>query len=427
MNTEDPILDIRSKGVPRTAGGIRLSSVGGQGWNLLAGDLPLPACVLRQTALNSNRLWMREFVAHTGTKLAPHGKTTMSPEIFRMQMDDGAWGLTLATMQQVRVAYCAGIRRILLANEIVGQQELCELFDLLRSDPGLEAFCLVDSVAGVERLRAVRGAAPSRPLNVLLEVGYAGGRAGCRTMEAAIEVARAVASVTHLRLCGVEGFEGLHQSLPPAESAPKVEAFLRFLASVAQAVDREGLFRGDEIILSAGGSAFYDLVSQVLGSSRLSRPASIVLRSGCYISHDAGVYERSFAEVRDRSAAAREITGRFENALEVWAQVISRPEPQRAILGAGRRDFGHDGGMPRPLKVHRSGAGTLPCDVPPGWEIAAVNDQHAHMSMPADHPLAVGDLVALGVSHPCTTFDKWRLIHLVDDSYQVTGAIQTYF
>jgi D-serine dehydratase len=311
----------------------------------------------------------------------------------------------------------------------VGPQEIAYLLDELRADPDFELLCLVDSVEGVRRLAAAAAERPvGRPLGVLLEVGYEGGRAGCRDLPSATAVAQAVREAQpHLALRGVEGFEGLHQHLPAPEGADRVVSFLRTLVVVAEHLDAGGLLGAEPPILSAGGSAFYDLVMQAFSAARLSRPPEIILRSGCYLTHDAGLYERSFREVRERSAVAREVAGGFENALEVWAYVLSIPEPQRAILGAGRRDFGHDAAMPSPIKLFRPGRDVGPLTAPAGWEIAAVNDQHAHMVLPQDADLQVGDMVALGVSHPCTTFDKWRLIPVVDETYAVRSAIQTFF
>ena len=181
------------------------------------------------------------------------------------------------------------------------------------------------------------------------------------------------------------------------------------------------------MILSAGGSAYYDLVAERLGEVRLSKPAMLLLRCGCYLSHDVGLYARSFGQVLDRSSAARAVPGRFQNALEVWTYVLSVPEPGRAILGAGRRDFGADIGPPKALKLFRPGRDPAPVALAAAWEIAAVNDQHAHMTFPSEGDVAVGDMIALGPSHPCTTFDRWRLIYVVDDDYTVTSAIRTCF
>jgi D-serine dehydratase len=425
----DPFVDPRTKGLPPDAGGLRLSQIGARGWNLLAEDLPLPAAILRDDALANNSRWMREFVRRTGAMLAPHGKTTLSPQLFARQMADGAWGITLSTAQHVKVARAAGVNRILLANEPVGPVEIGYLLDELAADPAFELYGLADSVEGVSRLSAAAAArAIGRPLNLLLEVGYAGGRAGCRDAESALAVARAVtAAGPHLALRGVEGFEGLHQHLPADEGAAQVADFLQAMVAIAERLDADGLFGSEPAILTAGGSAFYDLVMQAFAGARLSRPPQIILRSGCYLTHDAGLYERSFREVRERSAVARDVEGGFQNALEVWAYVLSVPEPRRVILAAGRRDFGHDAAVPSPLKVFRPGRDDKPRAASLGWEVVAVNDQHAHVTLPQGADIAVGDMIALGVSHPCTTFDKWRLILVADEAYAITSAIQTFF
>jgi D-serine dehydratase len=385
--------------------------------------------LLRSSAVDNNRRWMRDFLEKTGTKLAPHGKTYMSPEIFRWQLEDGAWGITLATVQQVRVARAAGVDRILLANEIVSARDMDYILRELRENPSFEFFCLVDSVAGVERLvQAAKMVSAGRPLKLLVEVGYSGGRTGCRDLETTLNVARIIKGAEPLlTLSGVEGFEGLHGYLSASEGVPKVQHFLARVVETAECLDQQGLFGTDEILLSAGGSAYYDLVEEAFSRSRLTRRTAVVLRSGCYFTHDAGWYERLFSEVLKRSTVARGIAGRFENALEVWAYVLSVPEEGRAILGAGRRDFGHDVSAPIPLKKFRPGKhGELGAPLPE-YKIVGINDQHAHMTFPASAEVQVGDMIALGISHPCTTFDKWRLIHIVDDHYNVLSSVQTYF
>jgi D-serine dehydratase len=422
-------LDSRTKGLPHVATDVRLSEVSARRWNVLNEDLPLPLALLRDSALANNRRWMREFLARTGTKLAPHGKTYMSPQIFKWQLQDGAWAITLSTLQQVRVARSAGINRILLANPVVGPRDIAYVLESLLSNPVFDFRCLVDSVAGVKRLaEAAKSSAPGRPLKVLLEIGYPGGRTGCRDLESARSVAKAVKRAEpFLLLEGIEGFEGLHGYLPASDGVPKVCDFLDKMVQVAGTLDVEDLFGTEEIILSAGGSAYYDLVSDILGRANLSRKASIVLRGGCYLTHDAGWYERLFSDVLDRSSIAREISGRLENAFEVLAYVISVPEDGRAILGAGRRDFGHDAGPPVPLKHFRPGSSSQPVLLSRRYEIVGINDQHAHLSLPPSADIRIGDMVALGVSHPCTTFDKWQLVHIVDDLYNIVSSIRTYF
>lgn len=422
-------VEATTKGLPHTTLDKSFADIAAKGWNVLAEDLPLPLAVLRHTALENNRGWMRRFVERTGSKLAPHGKTTMSPELFRLQIADGAWAITLATMQQVRVAREAGIDRIVMANELVSDRDIAYIVDELYRHPEFEFYCLVDSLTGVERLAAAaKTKRIERPIRLLLEIGYVGGRAGCRTIECSLEVARAVrAAEPHLMLCGVEGFEGLLGSSASGEAVPKVRQFLEYIVQAVERIDQEGLIRSPEIILSAGGSAYYDLVTELFARTRLSTRTSIVLRSGCYLTHDAGTYQRLFLDVRERSSAARDIAGGFQNALEVWTYVISVPESGRAILGAGRRDFGYDAGFPVALKHCRPTKGASAKLIPSGCEIVAVNDQHAHMKFPAELDIRYGDLIGLGVSHPCTTFDRWQLLYIVDDNYTIRSALRTYF
>lgn len=422
-------VDWRTKGLPHGTLDVRLSEIAAKHWNVLKEDLPLPLALLRTSALTRNRRWMREFLLKTGAKLAPHGKTYMSPDIFRWQLDDGAWAITLATAQQVRIARQAGIDRILVANEIVGPRDIEYLCDELQRHPDFDFYCIVDSVAGVERFAVgARSRQLKRPLQLLVEVGYEGGRTGCRDLESALTVAQAIKNAgPWLALRGVEGFEGLHGYLPGSAGASKARQLLEQIVEVAERLDAEALFGTGEIILSAGGTAYYDLVVDSFTRARLRSKPLIVLRSGCYFTHDAGWYERLFSEVVERSSVARSIGERFENALEVWTYVISVPEPGRAILGAGRRDFGHDAGAPVPLKHFRPGGAGMPNSMSPQFQIVSINDQHAHMTLPAHADIRVGDMIALGVSHPCTTFDKWQLLYVVNDGYDIESAVRTRF
>ena len=107
--------------------------------------------------------------------------------------------------------------------------------------------------------------------------------------------------------------------------------------------------------------------------------------------------------------------------------VQSVPEPGLALLTGGRRDLSYDIEMPLPARWAPRGQRTA-AEAPAGWSVTALNDQHAHLRFdPAGPAPAVGDRVALGISHPCTTFDKWRWMALVEDVWTVSGAISTHF
>ncbi len=413
------VLDATVKGVPEGAGPLRLGDVGAQGWNLLRGDLPLPAAVLRRDRLLANAAWMKALAEENGLKLAPHGKTTMAPQLFALQLEEGAWAITVATTQQLAVARRFGVPRVVLANQPVGGPAIDACFAALADT---ELYCLADSAEGVAALAdGARRAGAARPLRVLVEVGVAGGRTGARTPEAAVAVARAVAAAPGLALSGIECFEGI---LP---DVPAVDRLLDAVLAVAESCAAEGLFDSGPVVLSAGGSAFYDRVGERLGPAAFGGRETIKpLRSGCYLTHDSIGYDAAFRRILGEARLALP-PGRLEPALEVWAHVQSRPEPGRTILTMGKRDVSHDAGLPVPLLWFRPGAMDRPEPMPRGHAVLALNDQHCHLGTPGESPLSVGDAVAFGIGHPCTTFDKWGLLMVVDPDYTVVDAVRTFF
>ena len=416
------------KGLPITEP-LRQGAIGVQGWNVLHGDTSFPAGLLKLSALEHNLAWMRDFCARHGVLLAPHGKTTMCPQLFGAQLAHGAWGITLATVPQVQVAHRFGVRRVLLANQVVARSDIRALLQLLHDDPDFECIVLADSLAGVARLAdAVAQRSLARPLPVLVELGLSGKRAGCRTPEAALTVARAVAGAPGLALAGFEGYEGLLVSDDRAADLRAVAAFVDRLCGLVAQADDEGLFTGATILVSAGGSAYFDLVAQGVGRLHgLSRPLQPVLRSGCYVTSDHGIYLDALAKLDAR--AGHPAGEGLRPALEIWSVVQSRPEADLVILGMGKRDASHDAGLPLPLMMHLPGPGA-PHALPPGCSIVTLNDQHACLRLPEGPirtQLEVGDLVGCGISHPCTTFDRWPLLLAVDDDYAVRGACNTFF
>ncbi len=410
----DPI-DWRYKGFP-PAEGVTPGTVAARGWNLLAGDLFLPALVLRESALSHNLALMRRWCEAHGVSLSPHGKTTMSPELFARQLDAGAWAMTAATPSQVRVYRAFGIERIILANELIEPGAIRWIADELEADPNFQFFCLADSRAAVARLEgALAGRTMSRRLPVLVELGMTGGRTGARTLAGAMDVAHAVMASPVLRLAGLECYEGILEEKPPIDAF--LVEFRRLIETMAAAGDLSAL---DEVIITAGGSEAFDQVVQHLAPAFAGIRVRIVLRSGCYITHDHGVYDERSPLGSHRAAAGEQ----FRPALEAWGVVLSRPEPGLALACLGRRDVPSDSGYPVPIHVHdgrtlRSVRGIM--------SVEALNDQHAFIHLPPEDPLAVGNLIGCGISHPCTAFDKWRLIGIVDDAYNVVDAVHTFF
>jgi D-serine dehydratase len=414
------------KGFPHAAAPMPLREIGRQGWNVLRGDLPFPVAVVRRSAMQHNSAWMREFTRSTGVRIAPHGKTTMCPQIFARQIEDGAWGITAANVRQLDVCVAIGVKRVIIANQVLAPIEVARLATLIDRDRTLEIFFLIDSLDQLAMIDAeVRRHEMSRPLTALLEIGYDGGRTGVRSRREAMTLARAIAATRTVALAGIECYEGL--LVGNSDDDPtRVEQLLDTVHVVAAACDAEGLFCGPEVILSAGGSAAFDIVARDL-PLRLSKPVIAILRSGCYITHDSGTYKRFFERVRARSGEPWRSGPGLTPALEVWSQVQSRPEGGLVILTMGRRDVSFDADLPRPLKWFRARVHDAPAAAPAAWQVVKLNDQHAYLRVPEDPDLKVGDLIGCGISHPCTTFDKWQLLLGVDDDYTVVEGLRTFF
>ncbi|MCE3284536.1 MAG: D-threonine aldolase [Steroidobacteraceae bacterium] len=409
------------KGFPRF---VSREEIPARGWNVLREDLPTPVAVLRQSALDNNARWLRAFTASLGVDLAPHGKTTMSPELFARQIESGCWGLTCATAHHLEVYRAAGVRRVLFANQVIGRANVRSVLAHL-SDEAFELYVLVDGIEGATALaQGAQALGLRRPVPVLIEIGAAGQRTGVRSVEQGVELARLVSAQPRLALRGVETFEGLYGHAPTEQGLAGVEALLRSCVELAEAIDAGDSFAPGEVLLSAGGSDFFDVAALRLKAARLSRPVRVVLRTGCTITLDHMHCRAAFERIRQRDANAVLPQGSLQPALEVWGHVQSAPEPGRLICNVGKRDVSYDWKLPAP--VWWSSASKLK-SMPPGHATSALNDQHLYLDSPPDSPLRVGDMVGFGVSHPCTTFDKWRLLALVNDDYDVVETVTTAF
>jgi D-serine deaminase-like pyridoxal phosphate-dependent protein len=400
---------------------VTAADLGARRPGLFGGAFSMPLLVLRESALRQNVQEMAGYCAAAGADLAPHGKTTMAPQLFARQLAAGAWAVTAATAGHMQV-YCAfGIRRILLANELTDRAGIAWLAARLADDPGFECYVYADSLDGVRLLdEGLRAGRAGRPLPVLVELGYPDGRTGCRTTGQAVAVAEAVSAAGSLRLAGAAGYEGGLGHDYGQATLDAVTAFCRELRGLGEQI-RPLAGGSADFILSAGGSAFFDVVAAELAAA--GPGYRVVLRSGAYIAHDHGLYA-GIAPGAPLDSGHHRSHPALTPALELWAQVLSRPEPGLAVLCAGRRDVSFDQGLPVPLRIRRRGGQQAAAA---GMRVTRLDDQHAYLSVPDDAGLGPGDLVCLGISHPCTTFDKWRVIPVVDDKYQVVDAVHTFF
>jgi D-serine deaminase-like pyridoxal phosphate-dependent protein len=415
----DEVIDWRWKGFPALPAGQRVSEFVAGRPSLFDAGFSWPIATLSASAIDSNVALLATWCEANGVLLAPHGKTTMAPALFSRQLAAGAWAMTAATPWQVRVYRAHGVGRVLLANELVDVEFIRWLAAERAADREFEFICYVDSVAGVDLLGHALAAcdpAAAQPLGVLVEIGPVGGRTGCRTRDEVRAVAHAVQRHESLALIGVAGFEGPFGHGRDATTLTAIRTFVQELADTLHDLDANGLVdpRSPFFVLTCGGSEHIDVVTSVLSEApQCSRPVRGVLRSGSYITHDNGLY-----------AETSSLSPQLRPAIEVWCQVLSLPEPGLALLGAGRRDVSFDSGLPIALwrrPVH--GGDVVPFDAP----VTKLNDQHVFLDVAGSDVIEVGDLVALGISHPCTTHDKWQMMPLLDDERRVVDCVRSYF
>lgn len=406
---------------------IELNKGVGQGdgpWNLLAGDVRFPAAVLSASRMAHNLAWMRSFIDAYGMALAPHGKTSMAPALFRRQLEAGAWGITVATSQQARVAAAHGVERILIANQVVGAANLAEIA-ALAARPELELLCLVDSPAGVAMLGGacrVRGVT----LDVLIELAPERDQPGFRTgIRDAAQLAAVLDALAgwrgELRLAGVEFYEGV---LP---DEAEVRRFVRRAVETTAQLVEAGTIARTPAILTGAGSAWYDVVAEESAAATRDGAVQVLLRPGCYLSHDDGLYRAAQERILQRNAVAPTLGEALLPALRIWAVVQSIPDTARAVVAMGKRDVAFDAGLPRPATLFRPGRDTAPVTAPAHWEITGLMDQHAYLAIAPGDDLAVGDVLAFDISHPCLTFDKWRRVLVADDAHRVVEVVETFF
>ncbi|MDI6103627.1 alanine racemase [Actinoplanes sp. NEAU-A12] len=394
-------IDWRSKGFWSPDGPADPQRIAADRPSLFGGAFTWPLLVVRRDAVEANIATMAEYCRRHGLDFAPHAKTTMAPGLLEAQMRAGAWGLTVATPNQALVLRRLGIARVLIANEVLDPTVLRWL--AAESAAGWEVYFQVDSLAGVAAAAATGG-----PLRVLVELGHPGGRTGVRSLGELEGVARAVAAAPGLELAGITGYEG---QLPDRAG---VDAFLDQLVDGLTRLTDAGLLPGRPI-LSAGGSAWFDRVADRFAG--LGERARLILRSGASVTHDDGFYRERTPFVRVPEE------GPLAAALEIWAQVLSIPEPGLAFAGMGKRDAPFDEGLPVPMEIRGSDGVVRPAA---GLRVTTLNDHHTRLAVD-DAGLVPGDLIRFGISHPCTAFDKWRDIPVVDGDRRVVDVLHTYF
>lgn len=407
------------KNFPAGTKGVWVNEKSDGQYSLINEEICLPAAVIRKSAINNNLNWMQQFANHHQVKLSPHGKTTMTPALFSEQLEAGAWGITVATPAQAETAAMAGARHILMANQLVGKANMALIARLMRQH-GAQFYCCVDSCENAAQLSHFFSEA-ALTLNVLIEYGVPGGRCGCRNHEEVETLAGFIQAASGLTLYGLEVYEGV---IHGADAEDKIRLFLRDAVMLVEQLTEKKLITVDRPIVTGAGSAWYDIVADEFSSHP---HLTAIIRPGCYLIHDTGIYQDAQQQVMSRARRnqgyACELGGDLESALELWAYVLSVPEACKAVIGMGKRDVAFDAGLPLVERGFRDGQALNV----QGLEVTAIMDQHTFVNVPAGTDLRVGDILVFSTSHPCLTFDKWRYICVADDTDTVTHFVDTRF
>ena len=399
------LIDETQKNFPLSSHGITTKKFIKSKPNLFTSGIQFPMMILKERALKNNISVMAAYCRLVGAELAPHVKTTMSPQIAQMQVDAGAWALTIANFWQAEIFRKFGFKKLIIANEVLDPSAIAEIAKL-NAKSKAEIIFYVDSLVG---LKIIKEATPKNgKINLFIEIGTDHGRGGVRELSLVKELAQEIKNDSRLHLRGVTGFEG---AVPNAARTSEGEnAVHNFCKKIVDAAEVAFEFKSDEkFIVSAGGSAYFEIVAEEL--NKFSKPKILLLRSGGYVTHDHIYYEEIYPFKN---------TGKpLLPAIEVWSQVISAPESGFGVLNLGKRDIGCDLHNPIPFAKY---AGKVEKFT---GNIEKLNDQHGFMR--SEDKFAVSELIGLGISHPCTTFDKWKLIPLVNDDYDVVDLIHTFF
>jgi D-serine deaminase-like pyridoxal phosphate-dependent protein len=336
-------------------------------------ELDTPSLCLDAEALQRNIDRMAIFMQDQPAKLRPHTKTHKCPTIAWLQLRAGAIGVTCAKLSEAEVMAQAGIRDILIANQIVGQRKIARLANLAAY---ADVMVAVDHPHNAQDLSAAALAAGTR-LRALVEVNVGMGRCGVAPGQAALELAELVERLPSLCFAGLMGYEGHAVMIAdPALRRQTAEHAMQQLVTTRDLLEQHGLRVS---IVSAGGTGTYDTTA--------CYPGITEIEAGSYATMDGRYASLGLA---------------FECALTVLAQVISVSGADHAVIDAGLKTLTTEFGLPQVLE-------------PAGWQVHHLSEEHGTLERSDGAPLHPGDRVRLVPSHGCTTIN-------LHDAYCVTTS-----
>ena len=432
-NINNTLIDSAVKGI-KDIDKIKIQDIKKQKWNILKEDVQFPILTIKKSFFNKNILSMHKYVKANKVFLAPHIKTSMSPQIIQQIFNLGCWGFTVANNQQLSVLLKMGIRKIIFANLITNQSNIDNLFQLINQYKDIQIYICVDSIFGINLLKTLSKKLNfNRVIKILIEVGYQNSRSGIRNIKSLNKILDSLRILpVNFKISGILFYEGASAVNNYSISLKRVEKCIKLAFNCLNFLISNNIINNKECIISGGGSEYFDLVVDSFKKNKKNKNFKFVIRPGSYIAYGHGYYLSSLNKINDRKKIIIKnkkinATDLFQPSLELWAHVISQQDSGKAILNFGKRDVSFDLGYPIPLLVYRNGKILHKSPYDKNIVVYKLNDQHAFIKFSKNYNIEVGDLVKFGVSHPCITIDKWKIFYMINDNNTIVEAFKTFF
>lgn len=332
-------------------------------------QLDTPALILDKRIFDRNRLSMQKLLENTSMKFRPHYKSHKCPTIARLQLEDGAKGITCAKLSEAEDLAACGVEDILIANQIVQPEKLGRVAALAGR---CRLTICVDSAENVLALEQAM-AAQKKTLYCLVEYDIGMKRCGVESHEEVIELALLIDRQPHLSFEGIQAYAG--------QMSHEMDSEIRLTTTHSIEQDLKELKNA----LESAGLSVREISGGSTGMVELKPGDSIYteMQCGSYLFMDR---------------AYRAMNLRFENALFLLTTVVST-KPDRIVTDGGTKSLGMDQGAP----------------VFVGYEDCTVqmSEEHGQITAPG-HSCRINDKIRYIPGHCCTTINSHDRIYVVD-------------
>jgi len=340
-------------------------------------DVDTPALLIDLDVFERNLQCMAAAAAKHSIRLRPHAKTHKCPVIAMRQIALGAVGVCCQKVSEAEAMVYGGVSNVLISNEIVGFSKLQRVAALARL--AQVAICADDAGNVADINQAAVEFDVEIPVYVELNVGA--NRCGVEAGEPVLHLARSITSCSNLRFAGLQAYQGKAQHIRDYnERRSAIDAAVEKINHTIDVLQRDNIVCP---AVSGAGTGSFEFEAQSKAYSEL--------QVGSYIFMDA-----DYALNLDEKA---EMVSDFGHSLFIYATVMSKPHPERAVLDAGLKALSVDSGMPTVVGY-------------PGLTYVRAADEHGTLEIShTDCPIAIGDKIRLIPGHcdPTVNFHDWYI------------------